>query len=664
MPSEHLVLARPSPRTRLAPRCPAAGRPRSRNRSHYLVPVVPTRTGVPGRLPRLLVAALAALFGALLVGGGLAQAQSADLDSTSPEDGAELDTPPAQVVLQFDAPVGDSTVTMSCGGDPFVAPNVGDTVRSADGQTLTVPILVPMPAVGCNVSWTTLQPNGEDGASGSFSFEVLSSPTPAPGDSTPDGSTPSTASIPDATTAPTDDDGGDDDGSSSSSTIRNAADVSDGATWLGRILSTLGLAILFGSLVLIVVAWPEGPEYILAVRFLRSVWILTLAGTLLYVVALSAAVNDESLGNGLSPATWLDLLDAGWPGRAAIARLVLVIATGWVVLRPERVIDPTTQLPAIAIPTLAVMTIGLARTGGDLAALGVLAGIVHALAMAVWFGGVVLLARVVLAGPGEEDLVHAVRGFGRISGTAIVLTVVSGLVQLYRLDGGSLFSEPHGRVLVVKTVFVAVMLFVGLTARQVAQQRLTRATDLNPPTADRLRRAFGTEAVIGVVVIGLSGWLMSFTPAKAPERDETDYAVEEPFVDEPSGIDLVVQVTPARVGGNQLRVRVNAPAANLSGLVVDFIPPENSGQNTVSQPIALTGEGVALSAADYLPLDVAGLWTMEVVGTTPTGTMTSRQTFRVATADGEQVTPDITPPPTASPITAATTAPIITAPTG
>ena len=52
--------------------------------------------------------------------------------------------------------------------------------------------------------------------------------------------------------------------------------------------------------------------------------------------------------------------------------------------------------------------------------------------MSVWIGGVVLLARVVLAGPGEEDLVHAVRGFGRISNPAIVLTVVSGLVQLYR----------------------------------------------------------------------------------------------------------------------------------------------------------------------------------------------------------------------------------------
>ena len=80
-------------------------------------------------------------------------------------------------------------------------------------------------------------------------------------------------------------------------------------------------------------------------------------------------------------------------------------------LKPERVIDPTTNMLALGIPALAVVTLGLSRTGGNLAFLGVIASIVHVLAMAVWFGGVVLLARVVLAGPGEEDLVHAVRGF-------------------------------------------------------------------------------------------------------------------------------------------------------------------------------------------------------------------------------------------------------------
>ena len=59
-------------------------------------------------------------------------------ESTSPEDGAELDAPPAEVVIRLDAPVGDSTVTMTCLGDPFGPPNVGPTVKSADGQTLLI----------------------------------------------------------------------------------------------------------------------------------------------------------------------------------------------------------------------------------------------------------------------------------------------------------------------------------------------------------------------------------------------------------------------------------------------------------------------------------------------------------------------------------------------
>ena len=131
---------------------------------------------------------LATVVGALLLGGATASAQAANLQSTSPEDGEELQTPPPEVILQFDAPIGDFTVTMTCDGNPFVAPNVGETVRSDDGRTLTVPILVPMPAGDCNVSWTTLQPTGEDGASGVFGFTVLTSPTPSPGDTTPDGS--------------------------------------------------------------------------------------------------------------------------------------------------------------------------------------------------------------------------------------------------------------------------------------------------------------------------------------------------------------------------------------------------------------------------------------------------------------------------------------------
>jgi copper transport protein len=615
--------------------------------------VVSTRTGVPRRTLRFVFAAFVAALGASLLGAGPAHAQTPSLTSSDPTDGAELQTPPTQIILTFDNPVGDSTMSVACNGDPWAEPNVGRAETSADRLHVTLAIVTPMPAGDCNVSWSVRQPNGEDGPTGGFSFKVLSSPTPA-GGSTPTSTAAGGSTAPTTTAAPGAPAGTS--GGGSSSDVLNASEVSDGGTWLGRTLSNLGLAVLFGSFVLIVVAWPEGPEYILAVRFLRATWVLTLAGTLLFVIALTAAVNDESFGKGFNPVGWFDLLDAGWPGRAAIARLVLVLATGWVVLRPERVIDPTTQLPAIAIPTLAVMTIGLARTGGDLAILGVLMGIVHALAMAVWLGGVVLLARVVLAGPGEEDLVQAVRGFGRISTTAIVLTVVSGLVQLFRLDGGSLFSDAHGRVLLLKTVLVAVMLFVGLTARQVAQARLARAHDLAAPTADRLRRAFGTEAVIGIVVLALSGWLLSFTPPKQPESNKVDYAVTETFVDAASGIDVTVSINPGRVGRNQLRVDLRKPAADVTGLTVTFVPPAGSDAKTIVQPIPLSKPGIAISSSDYLPLSVAGAWTMQVSGTTPQGSLAGAPAvFNVLTADGQVATPGIGPTPSAPPVTGAPT---------
>ena len=417
---------------------------------------------------------------------------------------------------------------------------------------------------------------------------------------------------------------------------------------------------MFGSLVLIVAAWPEGPEYVLALRFLRSMWIVGLVGTLIYVAGLSAAVKGESFSSGLNPANWFDLFDAGWPGRFAVLRVVLVIASGWVVLKPERVIDPTTNMLALGIPALAVVTLGLSRTGGNLAFLGVVASILHVLAMAVWIGGAVLLARVVLAGPGDEDLVHAVRGFSRISNPAIVITLFSGLIQLYRLDGGELFSSSHGRVVLLKTVAVAAMVFVGMTARQVANARLTRANELNTRNADRLRRVFGTEAAIGLLVIGLSGWLMALTPGKEP--DSGDFDIEERFQDQALDFDVEVLMSPGRVGLNELEVVVNAPPTGLSELLVTFFPPTGaSGTPIITQGIPLTGVGVARSEVGVIPLDVAGTWRIQVSAVTPQGTVTGiNANVGIADEDGnvpDPASPDV--PDLAPSTSTSTTAPVI-----
>jgi len=589
---------------------------------------------------RFLLATLAAVA-VVLCSPSAAGAQA--LDESQPADGAVLAEPPEQLVFTFDEPIGtQNRVSAACNSNPYVVPAA---VVSADALTLTATLESPMPQGNCVVEYTVTGPDGEGGTQGRISFSIRSSPVTTPGVTVDP-----TATTTPPTTAPAADDSDDD---SSPSPQYDTASATDGSTWLGRLLSTLGLSVLFGALVLIVAAWPEGPEYILAVRFLRSVWILAVLGTVLYVVALSAAIKGESLANGLNPSSWLDLLDAGWPGRAALARLVLVVLSGWVVLRPERVIDPTTQLPAIALPTLAVAAVGLSRTGGDLAVLGVAAGILHVLAMAVWLGAVVLLARVVLAGPGDEDLVHAVRGFGRISGPAIVVTVLTGLVQMYRIVGGGLFSTGHGRLLLVKVVAVALMLFIGMTTRQVANHRLARASDLAPSSADSLRRAFGTEALIGIVVLGLSAGLLSFTPAKASVAQLDTFAVERRVVDPTSGIELVVALEPGTVGTNRLRVEVTSPPSGLAGLEVVLIPPVGSGGNEIVQSIPLSGAGVADSGeGGGVPLPVAGAWTLQVNATSATGPLNASQSFDVRNADGTLSTSDIgtvAPAPLATP---------------
>lgn len=611
----------------------AARWPLTRCSADYRSPLVAFRTPVPSsrRWSRaaplaLLATFLGAFIGLLFVAGSASPAHAENsLDESVPESGGEVSTSLAEIVLTFENDLaGQPLVSVVCdpagtetGGNPFT--NLGTPAIS--GKTVTVPLTAALPEGSCSVVWQTFDSSGQQDATDNFSFDV------------------SAGAAADGATATAEDTSS---GSASSgSDIESASGQSNGPIWLGRLLSIIGISVVFGSLVLIVAAWPEGPEYVLALKFLRTMWFVGIGGTLLYVVGLSAAINGDSFGSGLSPGAWFDLMDAGWGGRAALMRIVFVAASGWVVLRPERAIDPTTNMLALGIPGLAVVTLGLTNTGGSLAFLGVIASIAHVLAMAVWFGGVVLLARVVLAGPGEEDLVHAVHGFGRISNPAIVITVVSGLIQLYRLDGGELFSTGHGRVLMLKTVAAAGMIFVGLTARQIARVRLARASELNVRVADRMRRAFGTEAAIGLVVLMLTGWMMSFQPSKGggDGGGGGDWAIEVPAMrDQATGLDVELFLDPGRAsatGLNQLRVEVNAPAEGISDFRVIFTSPD--GATVIDQPIAITGAQTAeFVNGGGIPFTVAGTWTVQVTANTPTGTAQPTNQITIANEDGTQ----------------------------
>ena len=567
------------------------------------------------------MSATAAAFTAVLIGlltllPGVAHAEN-EVVTSEPADGTTLATSPTQIVINFTEEIGElRIVSLECNTDPITLPA---PTLSGNSRVMTVAIPDALPRGLCVATWRVSDSDGEPNGSSLLSFTVDAEPaattTPADEDANTSSNGSTSASAPATTSV----------GDAETKTVAlNRVETGTGPLWLGRVLSTLGIAAVFGALVLIAAAWPEGVEYLITVRFLRAAWVLALIGTVLFTSAAAAAVTGSSLGSGFSPGAWFDLLDAGWAGRAALFRLIFVIASAWVAFRPDRVLDPATQAAALGIPALAVAMIGVGRVDGSLAALGLLLGIAHALAMAIWLGGVILLTRVVLSGPGDEDLVHAVRGFARISVIAIVVTIGTGLAQMLRLDGSDLFGSAHGLWTVLKVLLVAAMVFVGLSARQFAQKRLNRAHELTVPMADRLRRAFGTEAAIGIVTLLASSWLLSLTPANVTAEPSINYAITRTILVPEADLDVTVKLTRNSVGNSGLEVTINSPAEGLTGLEVMLTPPYNTVTGAIVQPVPLPGAGVATRSESVgLPIIVPGDWLLRINAQTAAGVVQS-----------------------------------------
>ena len=570
------------------------------------------------------------VFAGVAAVGAFAVPHAAAADNTmvssSPAVGTTVDTSPPSLLLTFANPLGaTNTVQVVCNGSPIA---VGSPAVGLDGVSLSVTVPNPLPKGDCVVSWQVSQPDAQSGGSSSFQFSIANdtvgtvapaATTPGTGSVTATESTvaPSTISSPGGTTTP--------------------GTGSGGPLGLSRLLISLGVAVMFGSLVLIATAWPEGVEYILTVRFLRSAWLLTLAVAIFNAACVTAQITGKGIGSSLSPTSWNGLTDTT-PGIAALARVIFVLLTGWVVMRPERVIDPATQLPALALPGLAVATLGFSRSGGQLAFVGYAAGIAHALAMAVWLGGLILLARVVLAGPGEEDLVHAVRGFARISTPALGITILTGFVQMYRLDWGEIFTSSHGRVLFLKSIAVGAMVFLGVAARQFIKERVARVDAMTGQLAVRLRRAVGIEAMCGVVVLALTAWMLSLSPPKVAATGGSTKGLAANVEITNDQADVIVRFS-AVVGPNGVRVEVVKPKTGVAGLAVDFVPPANTTVAAVTLNVPLTAAGVAVLPIEQgIPLGSPGVWTVTVkFGASQIGSKT------VLITDGSTATPGSSP---------------------
>jgi len=173
------------------------------------------------------------------------------------------------------------------------------------------------------------------------------------------------------------------------------------------------------------------------------------------------------------------------------------------------------RLRPAAIP-LSILLAGYPALSGHAAAVegwtraAMLSDWAHVLAAGAWMGalGVLLLAGRG-SSPGAAPLVAFLPRFSALARWSVaILVVTGGWASWLHLDGpGSFLAHPYGRVLGAKILLVAGLLALGAWNWRVLSPRI--GTDDGPR---RLLAAARWEAMAGVAVLVLTGWLTGMAP--------------------------------------------------------------------------------------------------------------------------------------------------------
>lgn len=147
------------------------------------------------------------------------------------------------------------------------------------------------------------------------------------------------------------------------------------------------------------------------------------------------------------------------------------------------------------------------------------ADVTHLVAGAVWFAGIVLLSVVLPdAWVGEDErmrlqvLSPAVRHFSHVAIVAIGIVLVTGVIGsiLHVAHPGDLVETPYGLTLAIKIGFFGLILALGGFNHFVVRKRFETAletAEAGGAATATFRKAIAAELVIGLVLMGLTGWL-------------------------------------------------------------------------------------------------------------------------------------------------------------
>ncbi|MCA1847123.1 MAG: CopD family protein, partial [Actinobacteria bacterium] len=281
-----------------------------------------------------------------------------------------------------------------------------------------------------------------------------------------------------------------------------------------RFLDYTSLAVLIGGGFFLARVWAEGTRERRTQQLLWWGLVGSALATLLTFGLTAAGLRGVGALDALHPSVMGALSGTRFArvmiARAAFLALGLVVLTMLTVGRERAVRSRWWQgLAGLAGGGVLVThaLLGHASSEGPAARLAMF---VHLVGVAVWLGGLVFLAVVVLPRRRPEEVRVLVPRFSSIAFTAVSAMVLAGAVMVLRVvpDVARLPQTGYGRVLLLKLALVALLLAAARQARSFTERRLVQdATRLRP-----LLMAVGVELVLAVVILSSTSVLAGRVP--------------------------------------------------------------------------------------------------------------------------------------------------------
>ncbi|MFE7869575.1 copper resistance CopC/CopD family protein [Micromonospora humida] len=473
------------------------------------------------RLARLGAAAglLVTLVALLLAPAGPASAHAV-LSSSSPVASSVVPSAPSEVVLTFSESVRKVPDKVR-----VIAPDGSRADRGEprfEGSVVTIGVDPAGPQGTYLVSYRVISADSHP-VSGAFTYSVGAPSTP-----------------------PTD-----------SGSDSRADPVVGAGVKVTKYLGYAGLLLVVGPALVLAALWPlrlsrRGPARLLwsgvgllAVATVAEVW--------LQVPYTAGGGLFDVTGEGLS-----EVLGSGY-GTAHLIRLGLLVAAVFL-LRPLTR-GPVGRTDGIILTGLGVAGLFTWPLAGHPAAspapaVSVLVDAVHLGSMAVWLGGLVMLAGFLLRRADERELGAILPIWSRWAALAVAALllagVVQGLIEVGTLQ--ALTGTTYGRLLLAKIGLFALVVAVAAYSRQLVRRRTAAARPVP------VRRAVWVELAITAVILGVTATLVQTPPARTA-------------VDGGSGADagyysttltspiysLQVELDPAERGNNSMHLYAYTP---------------------------------------------------------------------------------------------------------